>query len=55
MCQWLVTMHLCHPQVNNAALNNQMRDAEGREALLRFVEDKGGLFDTINVATCLNR
>jgi hypothetical protein len=32
-----------------------MRDAEGREALLRFVEDKGGLFDTINVATCLNR
>jgi hypothetical protein len=32
-----------------------MRDADGREALLRFVEHKGELFDAINVATCLNR
>jgi hypothetical protein len=32
-----------------------MRDAEGREALLCFVVETGHLFDTINVATCLNR
>jgi hypothetical protein len=36
-------------------LNNQIRDADGREALLGLVESKGGLFDATNVATCLNR
>jgi hypothetical protein len=36
-------------------LNNQIRDADGREALLGLVESRGHLFDAINVATCFNR
>jgi hypothetical protein len=36
-------------------LNNQIRDADGREALLGLVVSKGDLFDAMNVATCLNR
>jgi hypothetical protein len=43
-------------QVNNCfAINKEICDAEGREALLQLVEEKGRDFDAVNVATCLNR
>jgi hypothetical protein len=47
---------LCLAQINNCfAINKEICAAEGREALLQLVEEKGRNFDAVNVATCLNR
>jgi hypothetical protein len=42
-------------QVDCFAINKEICYAEGREALLQLVEEKGRDFNAINVATCLNR
>jgi hypothetical protein len=42
-------------QVNPFAINKELCDAKGCEALLRLVEAKGRDFNAVNVATCLNR
>jgi hypothetical protein len=51
----VLLLHHVPWQVDCFAINKEICYAEGREALLQLVEEKGRDFNAVNVATCLNR